>query len=133
MKSRSLVRTATICIVIVLSAIALVAFSAVEPLLSRVAEAQDQTGEIPVGMQSPIPGVDYSDVAGGDLIESDTAPATPAVPVIPAEGEKIGEVPAGGMTTASLGGSDVAVASVGGSYQVDAPHKKKRRSTVPAP
>src|SRR4051812_39376814 len=132
MKSGSPVRTATICAVVILSAITLVAFSAVEPLLSRVAEAQDQTGQLPLGTQAPIPGVDYSGVAG-DLIESEAAPATPAVPVSPADGEKIAEVPAGGMTTASLGGSDVAVASVGGSYQVDAPHKKKRRSTVPAP
>lgn len=124
-------RTATICFTLVALVIAV---SAVEPLLSRVAEAQDQTGEATIGAQPPpVPGIDYSIVDGSASVVSEAAPATPAAPVIPGDAAKIPAVPEGGTTTASLGGSDVAVASVGGSYQVDAPHKKKRRSQQPPP
>jgi hypothetical protein len=135
MKSRSTVRTATISLTLIFVVTAVAAVSAVEPLLSRVAEAQDQTGGAAAGIQSPplVPGVDYSDGSDGAPVVSEAAPATPAAPVLPSDASKIPAVPAGGTTTASLGGSDVAVASVGGSFQVDAPHKKKRRSPVPAP
>jgi len=135
MKSRSLVRTATIGVSLTLAVIAFVAISAFEPLLSRVAEAQDQMGDAGVGAPAPppVPGIDYS--AGSDAapVLTEASAATPAAPAIPSDAAKIPAVPAGGTTTASLGGSDVAVASVGGSYQVDGPHKKKRRSQVPAP
>ena len=129
MKSRSLVRTATIGVGLIFAVIALIAVSAFEPLLSRVAEAQDQTGGAGVGVQAPppVPGIDYSAGSEGAPVVAEAAPATPAAPVLPSDASKIPAVPSGGTTTASLGGSDVAVASVGGSYQVDAPHKKKRR------
>jgi hypothetical protein len=134
MKSRSLVRTATIGVSLTLAVIAFVAISAFEPLLSRVAEAQDQMGDgVGAPAPPPVPGID--DSAGSDAapVLTEASAATPAAPAIPSDAAKIPAVPAGGTTTASLGGSDVAVASVGGSYQVDAPHKKKRRSQVPAP
>lgn len=135
MKNRSLVRTATVCVILSLAVIAFIAASAFEPLLSRVAEAQDQTGDVGVGVQGPppVPGIDYSAGSDGAPVVTEASPATPAAPVMPSDAAKIPAVPEGGTTTASLGGSDVAVASVGGSYQVDAPHKKKRRSQVPAP
>src|SRR3954454_17199630 len=131
MNSRSLIRTAIVTCALIAS---VVAVSAIEPMLSRVAEAQDQIGEAEVGHQPPpVPGIDYPEGEGTAPGVSEAASATPAAPVIPSDAAKIPSVPSGGTTTASLGGSDVAVASVGGSYQVDAPHKKKRRSQVPAP
>jgi hypothetical protein len=135
MTSRSLVRTASISVSLALAVIAFVAVSGFEPLLSPVAEAQDQTGGAGVGGQAPppVPGINYSPGSDGVPVVTEASQATPAAPVLPSDAAKIPAVPEGGTTTASLGGSDVAVASVGGSYQVDAPHKKKRRSQVPAP
>jgi hypothetical protein len=135
MKSLSLLRTATVLVALGLSAIAFVAMSAVEPLFSRVAEAQDESGGTSAGVQAPppVPGIEYSDGSGTAPEAASMAPATPAAPVIPSDAETIPDVPGGGSTTAILGGSDVAVASVGGSYQIDAPHKKKKRSAVPVP
>jgi hypothetical protein len=135
MKRRSLVRTARACISLIFGIFAVVAVTAFEPLLSRVAEAQDQTGGAGVGVPAPppVPGIDYSAGADSAPVLTEAAPATPAAPVIPSDSANIPEVPEGGTTTASLGGSDVAVASVGGSYQVDAPHKKKRRSPQQVP
>src|SRR4051794_32345797 len=135
MKGRLLVRKATPGVALFVFVVALISFSAVEPLASRVAEAQDQIGETAGGLQTPplVPEIDYSDTSGNVSPDSEAALGTPAVPGLPSDAAKIPAVPEGGTTTASLGGSDVAVASVGGSYQVDAPHKKKRRSPVPAP
>jgi hypothetical protein len=56
--------------------------------------------------------------------------ATPRPPDIPAGTTTIISPEPGGSTTTSLGGSDVAVASVGGSYEVDGP---KRRAKKHAP
>lgn len=53
------------------------------------------------------------------------APATPVVPALPPE--------EGGSMTTSLGGSDVAVASVGGSYEVDAPKRRGHRNRFAPP
>jgi hypothetical protein len=131
MTSRPSLRTATLYVVLVLAAVALIASSAVEPLFSRVAEAQDQTVTV---VQDPLlPGVETSDSSDGAAAMSELAPGTPAAPALASDIANVPEVPGGGTTTASLGGSDVAVASVGGSYQVDAPHKKKRRSPPPVP
>jgi len=134
MMSRSSLRLATIRFVIVLAGVLLIAASAVEPLLSRVAEAQDQIGGTSPGVQGPlVPGIESADGTDSAAMVSEEAPATPAAPALSTDAAKIPDVPGGGSTTASLGGSDVAVASVGGSYQVDAPHKKKRRSSPPVP
>ena len=134
MMSRPLLRMAAISFVVVLASVSLVTASAIEPLLSRVAEAQSQTGVIDPGAESPsVPGVDFAGGADGSAEVTEAAPATPPAPVLSTEIGSVSDVPEGGTTTASLGGSDVAVASVGGSYQIDAPHKKKRRSSPPVP
>ena len=135
MTKRSFGRTATIAIALVLSAVVLIAFSAVEPLLSRVAEAQAEPTGSASGVQTPpqVPSKDYIDGSTSAAAESEMVPGTPAAPLLASDAEEIPDVPGGGVTSASLGGSDVAVASVGGSYQVDSPHKKKKRSPVPPP
>lgn len=62
--------------------------------------------------------------------------ATPAPPVLPPHATEIAPPPeSGGSLTASLGGSDVAVSSVGGSYEVDGPKRKAKKwpRTTPTP
>jgi len=135
MTNRSFERTATIVIALVMSAAVLIAISAVEPLLSLVAEAQDEPAGSASGVQTPpqAPGKDSIDGSSNAAVESDMAPGTPAAPLLASDVEMLPDVPGVGVTSASLGGSDVAVASVGGSYQVDSPHKKRKRSPVPPP
>jgi len=69
--------------------------------------------------------------AGETTSPGQTLPmATPRPPDIPAGTTTIISPEPGGSMTTSLGGSDVAVASVGGSYEVDGP---KRRTKKHAP
>lgn len=79
-----------------------------------------ETGAAPGGGDGTLDEPDPS-LTGGSA-----ALAAPATPVMPPEAEApapTGEPTDAGMAT-SLGGSDVAVASVGGSHQVDAPRRK---------
>lgn len=115
------------------------AAGALAPWASRNAEAQvdpsQPAAELTPGQYDPalagtdpaLGGVDPA-LAGTDptLAATDTALAIPATPMVTAEApipEPTWEATEAGMAT-SLGGSDVAVASVGGSYQVDAPRRK---------
>lgn len=114
---------------------AAVAAGAVAPWQSRNAEAQ--VDAVVPGQELP---PEYSDpaLAGGDpalagidpaLTAVDPALAAPATPVVtpePSLPAPTWEPTDAGMAT-SLGGSDVAVASEGGSHQVDAPKRKANK------
>jgi hypothetical protein len=84
----------------------------------------------PIQIPPPVPGVDYSAVEAGETGPAAVLPA-PATPVPPGAAADATGAPlapeAGGSLTASLGGSDVAVESVGGSYEVDAPGRRGKR------
>ena len=111
------------------------AASAIAPWLSRNAEAQvdpsqPTTDETP---QLDAPALAGTDRALGDvdatLAAPDTALMAPATPVVTPEVSlpaPTWEPTDAGMTT-SLGGSDIAVASEGGSHQVDAPKRKANK------
>lgn len=83
-----------------------------------------------------------ADTGPGSLVEAQTAPSPPAVTDPGAGGAPasapVAATPAappvaaapvvnGSMTT-SLGGSDIAVSSVGGSYEVDGPARKAKKA-----
>jgi hypothetical protein len=116
------------------------------PLAVNVAQAQTTAAN---GVVLPSP---YDDPAAArivDLAESTVAPATATTPVPPADEttatdapEAAGETPdaaagapdagtgapdAGTSAPIVLGGADVAVSSVGGSYEVDRPSKRLER------
>jgi hypothetical protein len=87
-----------------------------------------------------LPPLDYDPVAARNedlagLAESAVAPATPTPTADPAETSAVTDAPvattdapeSGNSVTTSLGGSDVAVSSVGGSYEVDRPKKRSER------
>jgi hypothetical protein len=102
----------------------------IDALAQTEPEAASSTIQIP----PPVPGVDYSAAETGDVapITEAAPPATPIPPAMPesATGEPL--VPqTGGSYTTSLGGSDVAVESVGGSYEVDAPGRRGKRNNRP--
>jgi hypothetical protein len=108
---------------------------AIAPWPSRDAEAQvDPSQPVndlePEYVDSALAGVDPA-LAGTDPASAatDTALAVPATPVVAPEASipsPTWEPTDAGMAT-SLGGSDVAVASEGGSYQVDAPKRKANK------
>lgn len=100
-----------------------------------VAEAQTEPNTAANGVV--LPPLDYDPVTArnGDLADSAIVPATPTSPVDSTDAsagtdspETVAGAPESGTsTTTSLGGSDVAVSSVGGSYEVDGPHKRSRK------
>jgi len=100
-----------------------------------VAEAQSEPNTAANGVV--LPPLDYDPAAARneDLVESVVVPATPTSPVDSADAsagsdspEAVSGVPENGTsTTTSLGGSDVAVSSVGGSYEVDRPNKRSEK------
>jgi hypothetical protein len=79
-----------------------------------------------------VPGIDY-DAAATDAapVASPTAGTAPA-PADVSAGEATLTEDNGGYST-SLGGSDVAVASVGESHQVDGPKRRMNRLPIPQP
>lgn len=112
------------------------AAGAIDPWQSRFAEAQVDPAQ-PVTNLAPeqydpaLAGTDPS-LAATDpaLAASDTSLAAPATPVVSPEvsiPSPTWEATDAGMAT-SLGGSDIAVASEGGSYQVDAPKRKANKT-----
>ena len=106
-------------IAVAVCGLALVALSAVvDPGARRHAGAQT----VPVGT------VEVTDPAVAGL-----APATPAPPEAPGNAAEIAAPEVGGSLTASLGGSDVAVSSVGGSYEIDGPKRKAKKWPRPVP
>ena len=119
---------------LVVSASAAVLFSAVAgaSLLSWVApdpvEAQTETNTAANGIVLPPLNYDPAAARNEDATESATAPGTPtpAAPLV--DGAAVTEAPeSGNSVTTILGGSDVAVSSVGGSYEVDRPSKRSRK------
>ena len=124
---------------LVVPAIACVLFSALvgASVLSLaapdVAEAQTEPNTAANGIV--LPPLDYDPVAARNeaVTASAVVPATPTSPVDPADPSGVTDSPDavapenGTSTTTSLGGSDVAVSSVGGSYEVDRPSKRSGR------
>jgi len=100
-----------------------------------VAEAQREPNTAANGVVLPPLGYDPVAARTADLAGSVEAAATPASPVDSAEASASSESPEavtgapeiGSSTTTSLGGSDVAVSSVGGSNEVDSPNKRSRK------
>ena len=111
------------------------AASAIAPWLSRNAEAQVDPSQ-PIRDQAPQlddPALAGTDPALGDVDAASAVPDSgliaPATPVVTPEVSlpaPTWEPTDAGMTT-SLGGSDIAVASEGGSHQVDAPKRKANK------
>jgi hypothetical protein len=111
------------------------AASAIAPWLSRNAEAQVDPSQ-PITDQTPQlddPALADTDPALGDVDAASAVPDSgliaPATPVVTPEVSlpaPTWEPTDAGMTT-SLGGSDIAVASEGGSHQVDAPKRKANK------
>ena len=105
---------------------------------TNVAHAQTEPATAANGVL--LPPLDYDPVAARNeglaaLAESAVAPATPTPAVDPAETSTVTDAPvaasdapeSGNSMTTSLGGSDVAVSSVGGSHEVDRPGKRSER------
>ena len=105
------------------------------PAVMDVAWAQTEPGTAANGLL--LPPQDFDPVAARNvgLVESAVAPGTPTPPADPADASTATEAPDaatdapenGSSTTTSLGGSDVAVSSVGGSHEVDRPKKRSER------
>jgi hypothetical protein len=101
----------------------------------NVAEAQDEPLVAANGVLLPSPYDDPAAARIADLAESalvsdtETAPAPPADESPPSGTPEaaVGAPEAGNSTTTILGGSDVAVSSVGGSHEVDGPRRRSER------
>jgi hypothetical protein len=106
----------------------LTAVIAIDPWQAPEAEAQDASGGITaIQTPPPVPGIDY-DAATTEIAPVSapaTASGTPAAPVAP--GSATTTANNGGYET-SLGGSDIAVTSEGGSYEVDGPKRKAKKA-----
>ena len=101
----------------------------------NVAQAQNEPLVAANGVLLPSPYDDPAAARIADLAESsvvsaaDTAPAPPADDSTPSGTPEaaVGAPEAGNPTTTILGGSDVAVSSVGGSHEVDGPRRRSER------
>ena len=122
--------------------VALAGATLLNPVGAHVARAQTEPVTAANGVL--LPPADFDPVAARnlELTESAIDPATSTAPVAPPEESTAAEAPgagveapetgsdgaaAGAPVTTSLGGSDVAVSSVGGSYEVDGPNKRSER------
>ena len=102
---------------------------------TKVAWAQAEPSTAANGVLPPPADFDPVAARNEGLAESSVEPATSTAPVPPADEstptgtpEAVADAPeAGNSTTTILGGSDVAVSSVGGSYEVDRPSKRSER------
>jgi hypothetical protein len=111
---------------------ALAAVDALGPGAISVARAQTELVTTVNGIQlpPPVPGLDYTtaEIEEVDPTEDLVVPATPTAPLLPGESPAVLNAPEdGGALTTSLGGSDVTVSSVGGSYEVDGAKKRSRK------
>jgi len=101
----------------------------------NVAQAQNEPLVAANGVLLPSPYDDPAAARIADVAESavvsatETAPAPPAHESTPSGTPEaaIGAPEAGNSTTTILGGSDVAVSSVGGSHEVDGPRRRSER------
>ncbi len=128
-------------IVAVLFGAALVAASLLSPA-TNVAQAQNEPATAANGVVLPPLDFDPAAARNEALAESVVAPATPTPTTDPADASTVTAAPeaaadapvdatdapeSGNSVTTSLGGSDVAVSSVGGSHEVDRPKKRSER------
>ena len=114
---------------------ALVAATLLSPTATNVAQAQTEPATAANGVL--LPPLDYDPVAARneDLPESTVVPTASTALVSPADESAATGTPTavtdgaaeGDSMTAILAGSDVAVSSVGGSYEVDRPNKRSER------
>ena len=123
----------TVLVVVAFLVAALAGSGMFTPSATFVADAQSEPVTTVNGIQLPpsVPGLDYTtvDTGDGDLIEGLVIPGTPTAPILPGDTSPSLDVPdTEGAVTTSLGGSDVTVSSVGGSYEVDAPKKRSHRN-----
>jgi hypothetical protein len=101
----------------------------------NVAQAQNEPLVAANGVLLPSPYDDPSAARIADVAEravvsaTETAPAPPADESTPSGTPEaaVGAPEAGNSTTTILGGSDVAVSSVGGSHEVDGPRRRSER------
>ena len=121
--------------ILVFSALLVGALAGVDALGLRatgVARAQTESVTTVNGIQlpPPVPGLDYTtaDIEEVDSTEDLVISATQTAPLLPEESPAVLDAPEdGGTLTTSLGGSDVTVSSVGGSYEVDGAKKRSRK------
>ena len=119
-------------VVVVFLVAALAGAGVLNPASTLIVDAQSEpvTTVNGIHLPPPVPGLDYTtiDTEDADLVEGLVIPGTPTVPILPGDTPTSPDAPdTGGALTTSLGGSDVAVSSVGGSYEVDAPKKRSQR------
>jgi hypothetical protein len=94
----------------------------------NVAWAQTEPSTAANGVVLPPADFDPAGARDEGLAESAVMPSTSTAPDSSAdESAPAGTPAAGNSTTTVLGGSDVAVSSVGGSYEVDRPNKRSGR------
>lgn len=95
--------------------------------MSTLDLAQAQDAVAPAGSVTPPPAAPGDEPASG----GEPAPAPPASPVAPAGTTGSAPTPPvpdiAGSHSTSLGGSDIAVSSAGGSYEVDGPKRLPKR------
>lgn len=128
-------RPVAITVAAVLGA-AIVGAILLSPAMMDVAQAQTEPATAANGVL--LPPLDYDPVAARNeaLTESIGISGTPAPPVDSTDASTATEAPEtatdapenGSSTTTSLGGSDVAVSSVGGSHEVDRPGRRSERN-----
>src|SRR5918998_3763150 len=95
---------------------------------TNVVEAQSEPSTAANGVLLPPADFDPAAARNEDLAGSAVVTATSSAPVSPAhESAPSGTPEAGNSTTTVLSGADVAVSSVGGSYEVDGPNKRSDR------
>jgi len=122
----------TVPVVGVFLVAALAGAGVLSPTAPFAADAQSEPVTTVNGIQLPprVPGLDYTigDVGDPGPIEDLEVPGTPGAPVLPGDTSPGLDVPVtDGAVGTNLGGSDVTVSSVGGSYEVDAPKKRSHR------
>ena len=119
--------------VVVFVVAALAGSGVLNPAATFIADAQSEPVTTVNGIQlpPPVPGSDYTTVETGEIgpEEGRLIAGTPTAPVLPGDSSSGIEVlpDTSGAVTTSLVGSDVAVSSVGGSYEVDSPKKRSHR------
>ena len=122
--------------------VALMGATLLSPAVSNVVYAQAEPVTAANGVLLPPADFDPAGARNEGLTESAVVAATPTAPVSSADEstatdaaetttdtpEATTDAPASGSsTTTVLGGSDVAVSSVGGSYEVDRPNRRSER------
>ena len=114
---------------------ALVGATLLSAVAVNVAQAQNEPQIAANGVLLPSPYDDPTAARIADVAESAVVSATATTPALAADESPPSGTPeaaagapeAGNSTTTILGGSDVAVSSVGGSHEVDGPRRRSER------